>query len=438
MRVLICLLLICACFADAAGLARHGTLGVPLRAIPEETRTKLKLGPQEALLVPNAANGLLANDIVVAVAGRRFKSFAEYGDLMRAETAGEKAHLTLLRDGKEVEVDVKVQPRPVDNTATYETIYDDVLSNGNRIRTFVTKPKTAGKHPVLFWIQGINTGSVDFPLSAANYIAPVLKAFADEYVTVRVEKSGVGDSEGGPARLVGFDEELDIYRQALKSLDKYDFIDRTNVFIFGHSMGGCHAPLICSETPVKGIITYGTVSNSWLEWEIRNPRIAEPLAGKASGEVDKEVRQITQFYNYIYNEKRSIDWIKTNHPELKSFAEDQSPDGVMLGDRTIKYMQEVNDKNFCEAWGKLGNTKVLALFGENDWISLREDQTQVADSVNAAKPGSAEFHVVPGSDHIFSKCTSMQDSFNRFGKPGTEFNPEIVKSMKDWLAKVRT
>ena len=106
----------------------------------------------------------------------------------------------------------------------------------------------------------------------------------------------------------------------------------------------------------------------------------------------------------------------------------------MLGDRTVKYMQEVNDRNFAAAWAKLGSTRVLSLFGENDWIALKEDQTQVADIVNRANPGKGQFTLVPGSDHGFSKCTSMQDSFSRFGKPGNEFNPDIVKIIKDWIA----
>ncbi len=430
-------LLTAICFCQADTLPRRGTLGVQLRAAPAEVREKLKLGPQEALQVVAAANGLQANDLIVAVAGKRFKSFADYNEMLRSFTATPSAHLTVLRDGKEVDADVAIQPKKPDNTDTYETIYDEVLSTGHRIRTFVTKPKNPGKYPVFFYFQGINTGSIDFPLSGTSYIAKVLKQFADDFVTVRVEKTGVGDSEGGPAKLVGYGEELDIYRQALKSLAKYDFIDQDNIFVFGHSMGGCHAPLVAGEIPIRGIITYGTVANSWLEWELRNPRISEPLAGKTSAEVDTEVRQLTSFYGYLYNEKKTIDWIKQNRPDLKAMAEDASPDGVMLGDRTIVYMQELNDHNFCDAWAKIpANTKVLALFGENDWISNREDQTQVADTVNAALKGNAEFKIVPNSDHLFNKCTSMQDSFNRFGKPGSEFNPEVVRIMKDWIAQV--
>lgn len=423
-----------ACVSLAAPLPRRGTLGIPFRQVPEETRTKLKLGAQEALQVTSDASGLKADDLVVGVSGKRFKSFADFNDMLRSQLSQAEVELLVSRDGNEQTIKVPVKPKPSDVTDTYETVYDEVVSNGHRIRTFVTKPKMAGKHPVFFWIQGIGTGSVDFPLSTKNYMAPFIKAFADDgYVTVRVEKPGVGDSEGGPAKLVGYDEELDIYRQAFRALDRYDFVDRKNVFVFGHSMGGCHAPLVGMEQPIRGIVSYGTVSNSWLEWEIRSPRIQSPLGGKSRAEVDREVRQTTQFYNYLFNEKRSIDWIKTNHPELKEFAEASSPDGVMLGDRSIQYMQEVNDKNFCDAWAKLGNTKVLALFGENDWISLREDQTQVADTVNAAHPNHAEFQVLPEMDHLFSKCTSMQDSFGKFGKPGAEFNPEIVRVVKNWV-----
>ncbi len=418
----------------ASPLARKGTFGVPFRAAPEEVRTPLKLGAQEALQVVSDSGSLKANDLVVAVNGRRFKAFADFNDMVRSLASGTSAQLTVLRNGKEQEVTVPFRAKPLDETDKYVTLYDEVTSSGHQIRTFITRPKSPGKHPVFFWIQGIGTGSVDFPLSTKNYIAPFVKAFADDdYVTVRVEKPGVGDSEGGPAKLVGYDEELDIYRQTLKALDKYDFVDRSNVFIFGHSMGGCHAPLVASEIPVRGIISYGTVSNSWLEWTIRSPRIQSPLGGKTLAEVDTEVRLTTQLYNYLYNEKKSVDWIKTNHPELKELAEATSPDGIMLGDRSLEYMRGVNDKNFCEAWAKLGETKVLALFGANDWISLREDQSQVADAVNAAHPGNAEFQVLPDMDHLFSKCTSMKDSFARFGKPGTEFNDEVVRVVKAWV-----
>lgn len=423
--------------ACSQALPRKGTLGIPLRALPAELQSELKLAPQAALQVAAKANGLEENDIVVGVNATKFRTFGEYNELVRKSLNSPSVKLSILRAGKPMEVDVKVLPKQADKGANYETIYDHVVSNGNRIRTFVTKPSAAGKRPVLFWIQGINASSIEAPLSSTNVISKILKSFSDDgWVTVRVEKPGVGDSEGGPALLVGFDEELDIYRQTLKTLDKYDFVDRNQVFLFGHSMGGCHAPIIAAEQPVKGIITYGTVSDSWLEWQIKAARIQGPLGGQSRADVDREVRKIIGVYHYLYNEKKPIAWIKENHPELDPVTGQTSADGVMMGVRSVKYMQEVNDKNFCDYWAKLGKTRVLALFGEADWISLQSCQEQVAAAVNTANPGMAEYVVVTDSDHGFAKADDFKDSYAKFGKPGSEFNPEIIRVMKSWIGKL--
>lgn len=433
---LLLLFLISASLSIGQALPRRGTLGIPMRAVPENIRTELKLAPQAALQVATKANGLEVDDLVVGVNGTKFRTFGEWNDLVRNAATAPTVKLSILRGGKSQEVEVKVLPKPADNGDNYETIYDHVVSNGHKIRTFVTKPKATGKRPLMFWIQGINASTVEAPLSGPSGMSRILKSFSDDgWVTVRAEKPGVGDSEGGPALLVGFDEELDIYRQTLKALEKYDFVDRSQVYLFGHSMGGCHAPIVASELPVKGIISYGTVSDSWLEWQIKAARVQGPLSGQSRAEIDSEVRKIVAVYHYLYNEKRTIAWIKENRPELNEVANQTSADGVMMGVRSIKYMQEVNDKNFSSYWAKLGKTKVLALFGETDWISLQSCQEQVAEAVNAANPGMAQYVVVQDSDHGFYKSTTFKDSFAKWGKPGNEFNPEIIRVMKDWIAK---
>lgn len=436
-RLVLFALIFLAATLQSQPLPRRGTLGIPFRAAPENVRNELKLGPQEAVQASAKANGLEENDLVLGVNGKRFKSFGEWNDLLRTAATNPTVKLIVNRSGKEQEIEIKVQQKPVDKGENYETIYDHVVSNGNRIRTFITKPKAPGKRPVMFWIQGINAGTVETPLTGPSGMSKILKSFSDDgWVTVRAEKTGVGDSEGGPALLVGFNEEVDIYRQTLKTLDKYDFVDRSQVYLFGHSMGGCHAPIVASELPVKGIISYGTVSDSWLEWQIKAARVQGPLGGQKRSEIDAEVRKTVAIYHYLYNEKRSIDWIKENRPELKELATQTSADGIMLGVRSIKYMQEVNDHNFCDYWAKLGKTKVLALFGETDWISLQSCQEQVASTVNLANPGMAKYVVVPDSDHGFYKTNDFQDSYNKWGKPGSEFNPEIIKIMKAWIAKL--
>jgi pimeloyl-ACP methyl ester carboxylesterase len=423
------------------GLPRRGSLGVGLRAVPQDLLEKYHLQPRAAIQVVAGPDGKLngdlkEGDIIVEIAGKALTSFPEMNEIFRNQKVGSEVTLKVLSDGKPATRHVPFLEKPRDRGENYDVLYDDVVSYGHRIRTIVTKPKSPGKHPVLFWIQGINASTVDYPLTSSNINVKILKAFNDDgYVTIRVEKPGVGDSEGGPAMTVAFDEETDIYRQALKALDKYDFVDRGRVYMFGHSMGGCHAPILAAELPVKGIITYGTVSGSWLEWHIKAARSQAILAGMDPIEVDKRVRQTVEFYSALYNDKKPIAQIRKEHPELADYIKGEAPTDDMMSVRSVRYMVELNDKNFSDYWSRIGEARVLALFGENDFVSLKDDQVQIPPFVNGKHPGRATYREVAGSDHIFSKTTSMADSLKTFGQPSNVFNPEVIKVMKEWIAE---
>ena len=151
-------------------------------------------------------------------------------------------------------------------------------------------------------------------------------------------------------------------------------------------------------------------------------------------EVDKSVRQLVTFYSALYNDHKPVEQIQKEHPELAEFIKENVTDGDMLAPRSIKYMVELNDHNFSAYWSKVGNAKVLALFGENDFISLEADQTQIPLVVNRVKPGNATFQKVKESDHAFYKTTSLQDSQRRWGQPGVEFSPETLRVIKEWIA----
>ncbi|MGV3618762.1 MAG: hypothetical protein ACO1SV_25850 [Fimbriimonas sp.] len=422
-------------------LPRRATLGVALRAVPAELQSKLKLAPQSAVQATAGPDGKLPGDlkdgdVIVQIAGKPFTTFAAMNDLIRDLKAGETVSLHAIDvAGKPVTRTVPAVERPRETSEKYEVVYDHVLSSGNRIRTILTRPKAPGKYPVFFWIQGISATTVDFPLTGPSAVAKAIRPFAEDgFVTLRVEKTGVGDSEGGPAMKVGFNEEVDIYRQALKALDGYDFVDRNRVYIFGHSMGGCHAPIVAREAKVKGIVTYGTVSDSWLEWEIKAARFQGLLGGEDPAVIDKRVRQIVTFYGDLYNDKKSVEQIRKARPELEGFIKETVRPDDMLSARSVKYMVELNDHSFTDHWGHIGDAKVLALFGENDFVALEADQTQIPFLVNRVKPGNATFQKVKESDHGFTKTASFQDSLKKWGQPGAEFNPEVVRVVREWIA----
>jgi len=115
---------------------------------------------------------------------------------------------------------------------------------------------------------------------------------------------------------------------------------------------------------------------------------------------------------------------------LNEFA----PDGKTYSGVGIPFFQQLATKNLPEAWAKAG-CDVLAMYGENDFITCEADHRFIADTVNAASPGKGEFQLVPQSDHGFTKTTSQKDSLTNWGKGGT-FNPAVIDVLGTWLEKV--
>jgi hypothetical protein len=118
-------------------------------------------------------------------------------------------------------------------------------SRGERLRTFVTRPKgTSGKVPVIFFVGWLSCDSMEYPNGAGHdgFGALMLRLIDESgYATVRMNKPGVAESEGDCAK-TNFKDELEGWQAAFDSMSQYDFIDLDRVFIFGLSNGGGFSP----------------------------------------------------------------------------------------------------------------------------------------------------------------------------------------------------
>jgi pimeloyl-ACP methyl ester carboxylesterase len=121
-------------------------------------------------------------------------------------------------------------------------------------------------------IQGLGPFSVEsIPCRPGRYVR-IIDEFAHHgFVTMRVDKPGQGDSEGGPTHDMDFETELNGYGQTLMALKGLDFVDPDNVIIFGHSMGGMMGPK-ASTTPGRTTSIFASLPpRTW-------PRLGESSA----------------------------------------------------------------------------------------------------------------------------------------------------------------
>ncbi len=413
-------------------LPRKGYLGV--RLAPGPTGVVI-----EAVIPGTTAadDGMRNGDVLVAVDGRTVTTIADVISAVAAMRVGQKFAIALIRDDRRVVLPMTLKERPRDRGDTFDVLYDHIVSGAARIRIIVTRPHAPGRHPLLFLITGAGSGTIDQPLSGPEPYSRILSEFARSgYVTVRVEKPGIGDSEGGPFAALDFEAELAAYRQAMTDVRSYTFVDGENVFIFGHSMGGVFAPIIASDIPVRGIAVYGTVSKTVMEYFLENWRRQALLGGADPARIDSMLRDLAAALHYLLIERRPPDEILRVRPDLRSTLTKLAPAGLIVG-RSASFWSQVATKNVPAYWAR-GQAHVMAIWGRNDFIATEADHPFIAEVVNKARPGMGTYVALEGSDHGFRTTVSIEDSFRRWNSPGGDFNPLIVTTLKEWMEKIRT
>ncbi len=426
-------------------LPRRGALGVPFTPVPADQAAQLDLKPQQGVVamapvvgLTGEQAGLRQGDIVLALNGTSVGP-ATIASTVRELPAGKPVTLGILRDGKPMELKATLLEKRRDpGNANYEVVYSHVVSNGKRMRTIITKPRKPGTSPGFMFIQGFSPVSYDFVLEGAKgdvatIDGPILYEFANSgFVTLRVEKPGVGDSEGGPFADLDYTTELDIYRQALAQLKSTPGVDPANVFIFGHSMGAAFGPMIASENPVKGIAVYGAAARTWYEYLLDTLRYQGLVAGDSFENADEKMRQGARLMALVFLEGKSADEVKQTHPQLAPLADAVFPGGLFSG-KSLTFWRQLEQINFASYWAKL-DAAVLSVRGASDFVTYDADHRLIADVVNRAHPGRGKFVVLPESDHLFHKFATESDSLHGF-QHGT-FNPAFASLMKGWIADI--
>jgi pimeloyl-ACP methyl ester carboxylesterase len=420
-------------------LPRRGALGTSLTALTDSLRTALALpvtdsGAVISTITPASTAdliGLRVGDVVLGVNGTATRT---PGDVVRAITglhAGAPVEVRTWTNRQSVVRRGALAPRPLERTARWETVALEVGEVGRRQRVLVTRPLAQGKHPVLMVIGGIGAYSMDGPLATLPY-GPIFQAFAESgWATVRVDKPGQGDSEGGRITELRFEQELAGYRAAIRQIAQQPWADTSRVVVFGHSMGGSFAPLLAAESPViKGVAVEATIGVTFGEYWLINLRRQLELGGTPAAHVDALMRDAARIMPLIMEEGRTPAQVSQTHPSLASSVQALFPDGTTLSGMGVEFFRELNARNIADAWSRV-SAKVLVMAGEADFVATRADHPRIASIVNAGHPGRATYRLLERTDHSLNEQESEATAFANVGKPG-RFNPLIVRVLTDW------
>jgi pimeloyl-ACP methyl ester carboxylesterase len=323
---------------------------------------------------------------------------------------------------------------PRESYPNVDVIYHSVTApDGKRLRTIVTKPSNAkGKLPVIFVAGWLSCDSVEAPAETRDETGLVFRGLAQMpgFVLFRMDKQGVGDSEGVCGE-TDFESELAGYRTALRALKNYDFIDARRVYILGISNGGGFAPLVpetdAEQTQVRGYISVGGWVKTWFEHMLEIERRRFPLMGKSPGEVNDRMKGAATLYHEWLIKGRSVDDILKDQPQLADLWP-EGKDHAHLYGRPLKFYEQLQKLNLSDAWSRV-KVPTYVLRGAFDWIMSREDSELIATYVNR-NGDLASFYEIPNTGHTFQHYLTLADAFK--GKRAA-FDPNTIGLLDDWL-----
>lgn len=382
-----------------------------------------------------AKTGLRQGDRILRINDTFLDSAAAFQRTLISLRAGDTARFEIVRDGQLLTFTGPLQPLPREQLKSIETVYDSVLTDrGFRVRTIVTRPQNVtGKLPAVFLVGWLSCDSVEYPSGPGDDgFGQLLHDIATQsgHVLVRMDKPGIGDSEGPSCGETDFQTELAAYRAAFRALKRYDYVDPERIFILGLSNGGGFAPLVPQDEKVRGYVVAGGWSKTWFEHMLELERRRLKLSGKKPGEITDSMKGYAEFYtDYLRRKMTPREILKT-----KSHLSPLWYDGPehQYG-RPASFFHQLEDLNLSASWENV-ETPVLVMHGEYDWIMSREDHQLITDIVNSKQAGRAKFVELPKTDHLFMTFENMSKAFA--GEAG-RYNQTVTQHVLTFLRENR-
>jgi len=430
---------------NAQELKRKASLGVRLQTMNDSISTVHDMKKGKGIYVltvfPNTTAskvGMKDGAIISHINDHEINSMNDLFTEIQDVRANDKISITFYQNRKWITKSTKAIGRPIEIFEEADIYYGQVNYTGNQLRSILYTPKGVQNPPVIYFLQGYVCQTVELSTVPDLTITKLIQDWVRAgYAVYRVEKANMGDSKCEKGCMdQNFNEELEGFRQGYLSLQKNSTIDTSNIFLFGHSMGGIIAPLLAQEFSPKGVITYGIIINTWFEYMQEMTRVQGEMFHTPFADIESNVRNAIPFwYEMLMTDKTNSEILKD-----ESIRKMLETDGILEDfkngyylNRHYTYWQSLNKISLVDTWLEV-NSHVLALYGEFDIEALNANHIRtLAAVVNSKHPGNASYQVIPHTDHGFVYFESMDANID--AHLNGEYRLRLRDSYSDQVAK---
>lgn len=382
---------------------------------------------------PLAKAGLNTGDIIISVNGLVFRTPENYYDISDALVTGQSYAILARSNNKVVKTTIQFNPLGKESYANDDVYYEEITSDfGIRQRTIITKPKEQSKPlPAVFMLQGLSCSSIEQIPGRKSAFTRLLTDIIKQtdLVIMRVEKPGLGDSEGNCSK-TDFITELNGYETALKDLLSKDYVNADQVIVYGNSMGSALAPYMANKYKLAGVISDGTYLKTWFEHMLEIERRILAMKGNSQAKISQKMREsYIPLYHGMLNLKQNYQQVIDRYPAIA--ADNYHGPHHMYG-RPMAFYHQLNEFDIPGQWEQV-KVPVRIRWGTHDWIMTESDNDMIINILKTNGHKDHELLKVDGLDHWQAIHPNTQSSFD--GKPG-EWDDDISAVIVGWIEEL--
>ncbi|KZS40878.1 hypothetical protein AWE51_24710 [Aquimarina aggregata] len=376
--------------------------------------------------------GFKQGDIIVSVNDRSIVSGEDWSAATYRIRAYEETTIVVKRRTNKISKTLVLNPLPKEQNSNVDTFYESVTNDyGITQRVIITRPKGNGPFPAIFLIQGLSCSTIEKYSGRSNNWVRLIKDIAEKsnMVLVRVDKPGVGDSEGDCGK-TDFKTEINGYEAAMRLLKSKSYINTNKIIVYGNSMGSALAPYFANKFNAAGIISDGTFFKSWYEHMLEIERRILEIEGKSQTEIYHLMNTvyIPIYYEMLIKKKSYAHIIKEN-PLFQKYHRHQP---YHMYGRSVEYYHQVQDFNFAAEWERV-KVPVRIRWGTNDWIMTENDNDMIIHLLEKSNHTDYQLYKYPKLDHWSTIHPDYSSSFNF--KPG-QWEDKISQQIIDWAWEI--
>ncbi|HMI89977.1 MAG TPA: PDZ domain-containing protein [Polyangiales bacterium] len=389
-------------------LGRRAYIGLELSVQPGVERSEQA---EPGLLVehvdaegPSERARVRSGDRVLAIAGQRLVELDQARRLVAALPHEQPVSLELTRAGRTSLLQVISAPLPREQLPVGRIELDEVRWGAYRLRAIWSFPEQPPPHPLIWLLPGATWLSDEHPTTPLHPLRKLVEQFtASGFATLRVERSGLGDSEGPPCSELDLEAELAGFRAAFAGIDAHPALRHDGIFAFGRSLGGMLLPLVLAGRKLAGAAVWGTSSRRWSDAMLRASVRQWTLHGQPDLEPRRE--RLRALHELVYERGLRPEQAFEQRPDLRGLLPGAFTGSHVYG-RVARYFQQLQARDLEQAFRQL-DAPLLALHGSCDWLSEWQDLVRIAE---LCAPASERLQL-PGIDHLLHQRESLEQAF---------------------------